>query len=139
MADTEQVIAKGTRVEITDVMHRFCGLQAEIIDHDRGEHMPRTVRVATTHEGFAFPQQYKVLSEPEPTIGQLVDRMHEAAKTGGHNVVRFDLDEGYGEGDYRYGRVAVWTNLSGMDAYCSHGQTPQAALTAMIERLEGMK
>lgn len=130
-------IPAGTRVEITDPTHEWYRAKGVVLDDEGVGSNSDVVVIFEQWRSRAFkPNQLRTINSPEPTIGQLIDAIHQVAKKHGRTIKRIDLDEGYGEPDNRYGRVALWTKGSGMIPDCAHGKTPQAALLAMIERLE---
>lgn len=137
---TEQAeLPKGTRVEITDPEHDFFGEQFEVMNAGLGGHF---VEVTWSGTRFLTNEQIRVIEQPEPTIGQLVDAMHgEIERVCGTMTLAVkdvQMQWRHMEGSYR-----VWVAISG---FCEHqpvqyttGSTPQAALRAMIERLREVK
>jgi len=133
MADAEK-LAKGTRVEITDPRHPWVGDQGEI-DSPWSDGL---WRIRTPTEDFAYTavraDQFRIM---EPTIGQLVDRMHEVIE----RVSKYEQYSNFAFTITNFSRggttqIIVWTgNPNGTT---TEGKTPQAALRSMIERLEGM-
>lgn len=86
------------------------------------------------------PGQFRVIDPPEPTIGQLVDAMHQeiecVCREHGIRLPIIDLDIFGDEVSFVSVKwVDEWITGKLENPEYSKGPTPQAALRAMIERL----
>jgi len=134
MADTEGVIARGTKVQITDRGYDLYPLTG----HIEGYNGYRYDVSIDTCETIEMPREdFAVI---EPTIGQLVDRMHEViervSEAKGSKVITTHIDLWVEAEEYRV--TVKFSGCDGVSSVFDRANTPQAALTAMIERLEGM-
>jgi hypothetical protein len=133
---TEQSLAKGTRVEITDKSYAYYGRQGEIADTPSPNHSYVEVRLLTEH--IFRPDQLRVIEQPEPTIGQLVDAMHQeierVCERMGWILLAVDLQSGFNPSKHQ-----ASIQILGRGWIDCTGDTPQAALRAMIERLREIK
>ena len=134
----QQALAKGTHVEITDPDHPWIGDRAEIVSAwDDG-----LLRIRIPASGFAYaalrPDQFRVIEQPEPTIGQLVDAMHQeierTCERMGWTLLAVDL-----QSDFNPSKHQTSIQILGRGWIDCTGDTPQAALRAMIERLQGLE
>lgn len=128
-----QALTRGTRVEITDLGHAGYGEQAELRCKVGGGLW--MVKLTETAVGFHLkPNQFRVTEQPEPTVGQLVDAMHQeierVCERMEWTVARTALQSLAIEKEH-----SVSVRFVETDVMREWGDTPQAALRAMIERL----
>lgn len=128
-----QALTRGTRVEITDLGHAGYGEQAELRCKVGGGLW--MVKLTETAVGFHLkPNQFRVTEQPEPTVGQLVDAMHQeierVCERMEWTVARTALQSLAIEKEH-----SVSVRFYETDVMREWGDTPQAALRAMIERL----
>jgi hypothetical protein len=132
-----QALTRGTRVEITDLGHAGYGEQAELRCKVGGGLW--MVKLTETAVGFHLkPNQFRVTEQPEPTVGQLVDAMHQeierVCERMGWILLAVDLQSGFNPSKHQ-----ASIQILGRGWIDCTGDTPQAALRAMIERLREIK
>lgn len=123
---------KGTRVEITDPEHDCFGERFEVVNTGLGGHF---VEMTWSGTRFLTNGQFRVITQPEPTIGQLVDAMHaeieRICQKRKVQVIGLNNNCYYHDGD----QSEVSVSFSDGERIEKFASTNQAALRAMIERL----
>lgn len=127
---TEQTLTRGTRVEITDLNHEWYGFKGEVLDTELGV----LVTFERWESSIVTPDQLKVIEQPEPTVGQLVDAMHQEIERVCERktwaIMSLTIQTLPINREH-----AVIVRFYNNEALRERGDTPQAALRAMIERL----
>lgn len=130
-------LPKGTRVEITDWGHASSGVECEIVG-ERNEEGEYPVVILPRYRDTLNPDQFVVLPVPPPTTGQLYDEMIGVIEQLSERLkMRLTMVALSPPTYERAWRVSVKLNWWA-GPIRDFGETPQAALTKMIDRLRGM-